>query len=42
MTQADAHIPQQHSLATDVVISVLTGAMILIAGFLSLSQFAII
>ena len=42
MTQAETHIPEQHSIVTDIVISALTGAMILIAGFLSLSQFAII
>ena len=41
MTQAQNHIPQQHSAVSDIVIATLTGALIVLAGLLALSQFAV-
>ena len=40
MTQANIHIPEQHSAINEVIVALLTGAMILVAGILSLAQFA--
>ena len=40
MTQSNIHIPEQHSVVNDVIVSALTMAMIVLAGVLSLAQFA--
>jgi len=40
MMQANIHIPEQHSTISEVIVAVLTGAMVLVAGILSLAQFA--
>lgn len=40
MTHANTHIPVQHSAIYGAIVSVLTTAMIVLAGFLSLAQFA--
>jgi hypothetical protein len=42
MTHTNNHLPQQHSVVTEIVIATLTGAMIVLAGLLSLSQFAVV
>ena len=41
MTQAHTHIPEQHSTLSNIIIAGLTTAMIVLAGLLSLSQFAV-
>ena len=40
MTQTTFHVPEQHSIFSDIVVAGLTVAMIVLAGVLSLSQFA--
>jgi len=40
MTQASIHIPEQHSAINEIIVAILTGAMIVVAGVLSLAQFA--
>ena len=40
MTQAHIHIPEQHSVITDVITSTLVGAMIVLAGLLALAPYA--
>ena len=42
MTNISSHIPEQHSVVSNFIVAALTGAMIVMAGFLSLAQFAIV
>ena len=42
MTNINTHIPAQHSAFSGAVINLLTGAMLVLAGFLTFAQFAII
>ena len=42
MTQTNNHIPAQHSVISEVIVATLTGAMIVLAGILSLSQFMVV
>jgi hypothetical protein len=39
MTNPTNHVPQQHSMFSGAVVNVFTGAMILVAGFLTFAQF---
>lgn len=41
MTQANTHIPEQQSTITDAIVSTLTVVTIVLAGLLSLAQFAV-
>jgi hypothetical protein len=40
MAQAYNHVPEQHSVVTDVIVSTLVGAMIVLAGLLALAPYA--
>lgn len=41
MTNLSSHIPEQHSAISNFIVAALTGGMIVLAGFLSIAQFAI-
>jgi hypothetical protein len=40
MTQAHIRVSEQHSVVTDVIVSTLVGAMIILAGLLALAPYA--
>lgn len=42
MTQANTHIPNRNFIVSDTIVATLTAATIVLAGFLSLIQFAVV
>jgi hypothetical protein len=40
MTNINQHVPEQHSAFNTIVINLFTGAVLVLAGFLTFAQFA--
>jgi hypothetical protein len=40
MTNINQHVPAQHSAFNTIVVNLFTGAMLVVAGFLTFAQFA--
>jgi len=40
MTNTNIHVPARHSTVDEAIVSVLTAATIILAGFLAIAQFA--
>jgi hypothetical protein len=40
MTNINKHVPEQHSAFNNIVVNLFTGAMLVLAGFLTFAQFA--
>jgi hypothetical protein len=40
MTNINKHVPEQHSAFNSIVVNLFTGAMLVLAGFLTFAQFA--